>query len=182
VARRRDQPDPGEQVELAVDRHVLHARRVDPRGDGVAVQAAGVVEFAALHVNGLPCEEVVPAAVVGVEVRVDDDIDAGDIDALLVQRVESRTESLHHRRVQLGHPGVDQDAGIRMVDDMDAEGHDLAFDVQVSDMNRRDGDTRHSVRGGRDGDEPRSGLQNDKGALAPLSLQPQNKWPLTRAE
>ena len=29
VTRRRDEPKPGKQLELAVDRHVVHARRVD---------------------------------------------------------------------------------------------------------------------------------------------------------
>src|SRR3954469_2782890 len=32
VARRRDEPELGQQLELAVDRHVLQAGRVDPRG------------------------------------------------------------------------------------------------------------------------------------------------------
>src|SRR5215472_15571939 len=31
VARRRDEPEPGQQLEVAVDRHVLHAGRLDPR-------------------------------------------------------------------------------------------------------------------------------------------------------
>jgi hypothetical protein len=43
VARRRDKPEPGKQLELAVDRHVPHAGRLDPLANGVVVLAARVV-------------------------------------------------------------------------------------------------------------------------------------------
>src|SRR5262245_15029250 len=43
VARRRDEPEPRKQLELAVDRHVLHAGRLDPLANGVALLAARVV-------------------------------------------------------------------------------------------------------------------------------------------
>ena len=40
VARRRDEPEPGKQLELAVDRHVPHAGRPDPLANGVVAPAA----------------------------------------------------------------------------------------------------------------------------------------------
>src|SRR6185503_13708439 len=48
VARRRDEPEPRKQFEFAVDRHVLHARRIDPLTDGVVFLAARVVELPTL--------------------------------------------------------------------------------------------------------------------------------------
>src|SRR5262245_43703841 len=41
VARRREEPEPGKQLVLAVDRYVLHAGRLDPLANGVVVLAAG---------------------------------------------------------------------------------------------------------------------------------------------
>ena len=46
---RRDEPEPGKQLVLAVDRHVPHAGRLDPLADRVVVLAAGVVELPALE-------------------------------------------------------------------------------------------------------------------------------------
>src|SRR3954454_20803889 len=86
VARRREEPEPGKQLDLAVDRHVPHAGRLDPFANGVVVLGAGVVELATLDVDRPPAEEVVAAAVVEVQVRVDDDVDAGEIEVLLTQR------------------------------------------------------------------------------------------------
>jgi hypothetical protein len=82
VARRGDQPDPGEQLVLTVDRHVLHAGRVHPFADGVVVLGARVVELLTLDVERLAGEEVVATAVVEVQVGVDDDVDAGEIEVL----------------------------------------------------------------------------------------------------
>jgi hypothetical protein len=70
VARRRDEPESGQQLELAVDRHVPHAGRLDPLADRVVVLAARVVELPALDVDRPAGEEVVAAAVVEVQVRV----------------------------------------------------------------------------------------------------------------
>src|SRR6266536_5470421 len=42
VARRRDEPEPWKQLELAVDRLVAHAGRLDPLANGVVVLAARV--------------------------------------------------------------------------------------------------------------------------------------------
>src|SRR5581483_8155271 len=64
VARRRDEPDPGKQFELAIDRHVLHAGCIDPLVNCVVVLAARVVELPTLDVDRLAGEEVVAAAVV----------------------------------------------------------------------------------------------------------------------
>src|SRR5512132_4284376 len=51
MARRRDEPEPGKQLELAVDRHVPHAGRLDPLANGVVVLAARVVELPTLDVD-----------------------------------------------------------------------------------------------------------------------------------
>src|SRR5829696_2393794 len=53
VARRRDQPEPGKQFELAVDRHVLHAGRIDPLANGVVILTARVVKLQTLNVDRL---------------------------------------------------------------------------------------------------------------------------------
>ena len=44
------------------------------------------------------------------------------------------------QRVQLRHAGVDQHAGIGMVDDMHVDRHQLALDVQVGNVDRRNRD------------------------------------------
>src|SRR5215210_6906535 len=44
VARRRDEAEPGQQLELAVDRLVAHARRIDPLAASVALLLARVLE------------------------------------------------------------------------------------------------------------------------------------------
>ena len=85
VARRRDEPEPGKKLELAVDRHVPHAGCLDPLVNGVVVLAARVVELLTLDVDRLAGEEVVAAAVVEVQARVDDDVDAGEVEVLLAQ-------------------------------------------------------------------------------------------------
>src|SRR4051794_17458024 len=76
VARRRGEAEPGQQLELAVDWLVAHARRVDPLADRVVVLRARVLELLPLNVNRPSGEQVVAAAVVKVQVRVDDDVDA----------------------------------------------------------------------------------------------------------
>jgi hypothetical protein len=77
--------------------------------DGVVVLAARVVELAALDVDRPAGEEVVAAAVVEVQVRVDDDVDAGEIEVLLAQWPQAGIE-VGHQRMQLRHAGVDQHA------------------------------------------------------------------------
>ena len=135
----RDESEPGQQLELAVDRHVPHAGRLDPLANGVAVLAARVVELPTLDIDRLAGEEVVAAAVVGVQVCVDDDVDAGEIEVLLAQRLEAGIH-VGHRRVQLGHAGVDQHARIGMVDDVHVDRHPLALDGKVGNEDGRDGD------------------------------------------
>src|SRR5882762_5209156 len=51
VARRREEPEPGKQLELAVDRHVPQAGPLDPLANGVVVLAARVVELPTLDVD-----------------------------------------------------------------------------------------------------------------------------------
>ena len=48
----------------------------------------------------------------------------------------------------LRHAGVDQDAGIGMVDDVHVDRHQLALDVQVGNVKWRDGDRGGDVHGG----------------------------------
>src|SRR5215208_3607614 len=139
VARRRDESEPGKQLQLAVDRHVPHAGRLDPLANGVVVLAARVVELPTLDVDRPAGEEVVAAAVVGVQVCVDDDVDAGEIEVLLVQWLETGIH-VGQRRVQLRHASVDQHARIGMVDDVHVDRHPLALDGQVGNEDRRDGD------------------------------------------
>ena len=139
VARRRDEPEPGKQLELAVDRHVPHAGRLDPLANGVVVLAARVVELPTLDVDRPAGEEVVAAAVVEVQVRVDDDVDAGEVEVLLAQWTEAGIE-VGHRRVQLRQAGVDEHARIGMVDDVHVDRHPLALGEQVGNADWRDGD------------------------------------------
>src|SRR5512142_2249493 len=77
VARCRDQPGPAKQFELTVDRHVLHARRIDPLANSVVVLAARLVELQTLNVDRPAGEEVVATTMVEVQVCVDDDVNAG---------------------------------------------------------------------------------------------------------
>ena len=60
VARRRDESEPGQQLVLAVARHVAHAGRVDPVATGVVVKVARVVELPSLDVIGLPAKRWLP--------------------------------------------------------------------------------------------------------------------------
>ena len=64
---------------------------------------------------------------VEVQVRVDDDVDAGEVEGLLAQRNEPRVH-VGDLRTQLRHAGVDQHAGIWVVDDVDADRPALALD------------------------------------------------------
>ena len=119
-----------------------HAGGVDPLADGVVVLVARVVELLALDVDRPAGEEVVAAAVVEVQVGVDDDVDAGEIEVLLVQGPEPGIE-VGDRRVQLGHAGVDQHARLGVVDDVHVDRHPLVLGEQVGDEDRR-----HADRGG----------------------------------
>jgi hypothetical protein len=92
MARRRDEPEPGKQLKYAVDRHVPHARCLDPLANGVIVLVARVVELPTLDIDWPAGEEVVAAAVVEVQVCVDDDVDAGEVEVLLAQWMESGIE------------------------------------------------------------------------------------------
>jgi hypothetical protein len=84
---------------------------------------------------------VVAAAVVEVQVCVDDDVDAGEVEVLLTQRTEAGIE-VGYRRVQLRHAGVDQHERIGMVDDVHVDRHPLALGEQVGNEDRRDGRRR----------------------------------------
>jgi hypothetical protein len=82
---------------------------------------------------------VVATAVVEVQVCVDDDVDAGEVEVLLAQWAEAGIE-VGDRRVQLRYAGVDQHARIGMVDDVHVDRHSLALGAQVGNADWRDGD------------------------------------------
>jgi hypothetical protein len=69
---------------------------------------------------------VVAAAVVEVQVGVDDDVDAGEVDVLLAQRPKAGVH-VGDRGVQLRHAGVDQHTSFGMVDDVHVDRHPLAL-------------------------------------------------------
>ncbi len=77
-------------------------------------------------------EQVVAAAVVEVQVCVDDDVDAGDIELLRVQWPQAGIH-VGHRRVPLREAGVDQDAPGGVVDDMDVDRHPFVPREEVGD-------------------------------------------------
>src|SRR5205823_4476912 len=153
VARRRYEAEPGQQLELAVDRLVAHAGRLDPLADRVVVLRARVLELLPLNVNRPSGEEVVAAAVVEVQVRVDDDVDAGEVEGLLAQWDEAGVK-VGHLWVQLRHAGVDQDSGGGMVDDVDVDRPALAFDEQLGHEQRRDRGRRYPNQPLTDGTTP----------------------------
>src|SRR6476661_10620669 len=76
VSRRREEPDAGQDLRLAVVLDVRRARKVDPLPHRVVVLGPRVCELASLYVDRGAREEPVATAVVEVEVRVDDDRDA----------------------------------------------------------------------------------------------------------
>jgi hypothetical protein len=92
---------------------------------------------------------VVAAAVVEVQVCVDDDVDAGEIEVLLAQRDEAGIE-VGHRRVRLRHADVDQHARIGMTDDVHVDRHPLALGEQVGHEQRRDRGRRRYLPASRD--------------------------------
>ena len=100
---------------------------------------AGVRELPALDVDRLPGDEVVAAAVVEVQVGVDDDVDAAQIEVLLADRLKAGIH-VGHRGVQLRHAGVDQHARVGMVDDVHVDRHPLVLGEQVGNADGRDGD------------------------------------------
>src|SRR3954451_12514351 len=72
--------------------------------------------------------------------RVDDDVDAGEVEVLLTQGVEARIH-VRDQWVELGQAGVDEHASVGMVDDVDVDGHPLVLgDEKVGDADRCNGD------------------------------------------
>jgi hypothetical protein len=139
VPRRRDEPEPGKQFELTVDRHVLHAGRIDPLANSVVVLAARVVELQPLDVDRLAGEQVIATTVVEVQMCVDEDVNAGKVEVLLAQWKEAGIK-IGRRRVQLRHASVDQHTRIGMVDDVHIDRHPLALGEQIGNADWRDGD------------------------------------------
>ena len=90
---------------------------------------------------------------VEVQVCVDDDVDAREVEVLLAQWAEAGIE-VGHGRVQLRHAGVDQHARIGMVDDVHVDRHPLALGEQVGDEQRRDRGRRCHQSTSSDGTTP----------------------------
>jgi hypothetical protein len=130
VAWRRDEPEPAKQLEFPVDGHIPHAGRLDPLADGVVVLVARVVELPTLDIDRPAGEEVVAAAVIEVQVCVDHDVDAGEIEVLFAQWTEAGIE-VGRRRVQRRHAGVDKHAPVGMFDNVHVDRHPLALGEQV---------------------------------------------------
>lgn len=94
VLWRCDEPDARQQLELTVDGHVLDDGHLDPFPDRVVVLVQSVVQLLALDIGRFAGEEVVAAALVEVEVRVDDDADSGQVEVgLLAQWGQVRMSS-----------------------------------------------------------------------------------------
>jgi hypothetical protein len=121
---------------------VAHAGHLDPLANGVVVLAARVLVLPTLDVDRPAGEEVVAAAMIGMQVRVDDDVNAGEVEVLLAQRSEAGVH-VGHQRVQLRHAGVDQHARVGMVDDVHVDRHPLALGEQVGHEQRRDRGRRY---------------------------------------
>ncbi len=67
---------------------------------------------------------------IGVQVRIDDHVDAGQVEVLLTERSEAGIH-VGQQGVQLGHAGIYEHTSIGMLDDVHVDGHALAFDGQV---------------------------------------------------
>jgi hypothetical protein len=80
---------------------------------------------------------VVAAAVVEVQVRVDDHVDAGKVERVLAQRNEARIH-VGDLGTQLRHAGVDEHTCVGVVDDVDVHRPPLALDEQLGHEQRRD--------------------------------------------
>lgn len=74
---------------------------------------------------------------VEVQMRVDDDVDPGEIEILLAQRDQAGIE-IRDLWTQLRHTGIDKHTGIRMVDDVDVDRPPLALDEQLGHEHRCD--------------------------------------------
>ena len=147
VAGGRDEPNSRQQLELTVDGDVLQIGCVDPVADRVVLLVPGVLELLALHVDRRAGEEDVAAAVVEVQMGVDHDVDAGEVELLRAQGTQAGIE-VGHERVQLGHARVDQHARLGVVDDVHVDRHPPALDEQVGDEDRGDGDASFVIHQG----------------------------------
>ena len=84
---------------------------------------------------------------VEVQVRVDDDVDAGQVEARLRAQWNQAWIHVGHRRVQLRQAGVDEHARVGMVDEVHVDRHPLVLGEQVGNADRRDRDRRVDVHG-----------------------------------
>src|SRR5262245_57758672 len=127
VPGRRQQADPWEHIRLAFVLDIRRAVEVDPLPERVVVDRTRVGELACLDVDRHAREEAVPAAVVEVQVGVDDADDVAR-DVLGVRR-RAHIVDLGPR---LDQAGVDQHAAHGVVDCPDVYGHLLAFYDEIT--------------------------------------------------
>ena len=81
---------------------------------------------------------------VEVQVGVDDDVDAGQVEGGIRAQWNQAWIHVGHRRVQLGDAGVDKHARVRMVDDVHVDRHPLPLSEQLGHQNRGNG-RRHDL-------------------------------------
>ena len=81
---------------------------------------------------------MVAAAVVEVQMRVDDEVDAGHVEVGLGAQGNQAGVHVGYRRVQLRQAGVDEHAPVGVVDDVHVDRHPLALGQQLSHEDRRD--------------------------------------------
>jgi len=115
VSRRRQEPDARKDLRLAVVLDVRRARKIDPLPQRVVVVRPGVRELAPLHVDRHAREQPVAAAVVEVEVRVDDERDATHELVRERVRVPLLAVPVDFRR-RVDQPRVDEDEPVGMLD------------------------------------------------------------------
>ena len=123
VTRCRDKPQAGHNFAFAIDGKIGDAGCIDPFADRVVVLGAGIFQLAPLHIDRLAREQVIAAAMVKMQMGVDDDIDARQVKILSVQRRLGCWSISSTAGCKLVMPVSDQNAAVRVVDDMDIDRH-----------------------------------------------------------
>lgn len=135
----REEADSRKQFEFSVHGHIMRAGRVNPFSDRVTVLGTGVVEFLTLDVDRNAWEEVIPAAVVEVQMGIYDDVYAIEIECMLVERMRLRVEG-GGCGMDLGEAAVNENRSLGMFDEVHIDGHRIALGGQIADKKGRDFD------------------------------------------
>jgi len=111
VARRRYDPHPGSDLLFAIDETQVGTLELDAIGD-IPVQVAAGLVFTSLNESRNPGKERVSAAVVVVEMAVDDRRDVINLPSDCSQRIAQFSargrEKLIEPRMLCSHPSVEQ--------------------------------------------------------------------------